>query len=86
MSEMSSDSKPDSAPVPYDEKPYPFFVWTPRCDHMEGYETLQEAIDHAENYGTDCAPHFVLELRQFIARSSSEDAIEEAKKSQGDSL
>jgi hypothetical protein len=82
MSEMSSDSKRGNPSIGAYENPYPFYVWTPVCDDIEGYETLQEAIDHAENYGTDCAPHYVLELRQFIARSSSEDAIEEAKKQQ----
>jgi hypothetical protein len=84
MSEMSSDSKRGNPSVGAYENPYPFYVWTPVCDDIEGYETLQEAIAAAESYGDahprEYAPHYVLELRQFIARSSSDDAIEEAKR------
>jgi hypothetical protein len=83
MSEMSSDSKRGNPSIGAYENPYPFYVWTPVCDDIEGYETLQEAIAAAESYGDvhprEYAPHYVLELRHFIARSSSEDAIEEAK-------
>jgi hypothetical protein len=83
LNKMSSDSKRGNPSIGAYENPYPFYVWTPVCDDIEGYETLQEAIAAAENYGgAEYTPHYVLELRHFIARSSSEDAIEEAKKQQ----
>jgi hypothetical protein len=53
---MSSDSKRGNPSIGAYENPYPFYVWTPVCDDIEGYETLQEAIDHAENYGPRDAP------------------------------
>jgi hypothetical protein len=87
---MSSDSKFDNPSIGCYENPYPFYVWTPVCDHIEGYDTLEEASAAAETYGDahprEYAPHYVLELRHFIARPSSEDSSGEANKSQNASL